>query len=76
LPFKVEALPSSGMSREHLERTDPSELCECGHSTSQHEEEEGACEVAGCPCEAMEPPMVHADADGDDDDEAEEITAS
>jgi hypothetical protein len=61
------------MNVERLEDNDLSELCECAHLASQHEEEEGACEVAGCPCEAMEPPLVNAD--DIDDDEAEDASA-
>jgi hypothetical protein len=58
------------MKTENVEPSDVTELCECGHRASQHDEGEDSCEAAGCECEAMEP--VPPDSDDVQDDNADE----
>ena len=58
------------MNSENVELNDQTELCECGHRSSQHDEGEGGCEAAGCECEAME--AVPPDSDELQDDDADE----
>ena len=60
------------MKTEDSEIKDQSELCECGHRASQHDEGEGSCEAAGCECEAMEPMPVDS---GELDEDADEPRA-
>ena len=55
------------MKAETAEPIDQSELCECGHRASQHDEGEGSCEAAGCECEAMEPAPPDSDEVQDED---------
>ena len=58
------------MKTENVEINDQTELCECGHRASQHDEGEGSCEAAGCECEAMEP--VPLDSEEVQDEDADE----
>jgi hypothetical protein len=57
------------MKSETAEPTDQSEMCECGHRASQHDEGEGSCEASGCECEAMEPMPPDSDEVEEDGDE-------
>jgi hypothetical protein len=58
------------MNVETFDEVGKGQVCECGHLASKHDEEEGECKVAGCPCEAMEPTLDSDDADGVDDDDS------
>jgi hypothetical protein len=43
-----------------------SELCDCGHSDYEHEDDDGACQISGCDCDGF------TGHERDDDEEEED----